>query len=59
MLFNSACSNKCIVVSVILETPAPKFLYEDRIAQIKSNEKNIHVIKHFFGDGSLKIDVSD
>ena len=34
---NSVCSDEIQVVSVNSKTPIPKFLYEDRSAQIKSN----------------------
>ena len=34
---NSVCSDEIQVVSVNSKTPIPKFLYEDRPAQIKSN----------------------
>ena len=33
-------------------------LYVNRIAHIKSSDKNIYVIKHIFSGGSFKIDGS-
>ena len=44
---NSVCSDESEAVSVNSKTPVPKFLYEDFLAQIKSNQKNIHKTKHF------------
>ena len=53
---NSVCSDESEAVSANSKTPVPKFLYEDCLAQIKSNQKNIHITKHFFSNGSFKID---
>ena len=54
---NSVCSDESEAVSANSKTPVPKFLYEDCLTQIKSNQKNIHITKHFFSNGSFKIDI--
>ena len=43
---------------VEIKNSVPKPPYENRIAQITSNEKHIYVIKYIFSDASFKIDVS-
>lgn len=50
-------SNRTLKV-VEIKKSVPKPPYENRIAQIKSNEKHIYVIKYIFSDASFKIDVS-
>ena len=49
-------SNRTLKV-VEIKNSVPKPPYENRIAQITSNEKHIYVIKYIFSDASFKVDV--
>lgn len=52
---NSVCSDESEAVFANSKTPVPKFLYEDCLAQIKSNQKNIHIAKHFLAMVALRL----